>query len=47
MYPEKGMGYLDFDVAKAKKYAAQKADYIASTFLEAVQRWEMMEGWKK
>lgn len=47
MYPEKGVGYLDFDVAKAKKYAAKKADYIASTFLEAVKRWEMMEGWKK
>jgi creatinine amidohydrolase/Fe(II)-dependent formamide hydrolase-like protein len=47
MYPEKGMGYLDFDVAKAEKYASLKADYIAETFLEAVRRWEMMEGWKK
>jgi creatinine amidohydrolase len=47
MYPEKGAGYLDFDTAKAKAYAAKKADYIASTFLEAVRRWEMMEGWKK
>jgi len=24
----------------------KKAEYIASTFLEAVKRWEMMEGWK-
>jgi creatinine amidohydrolase len=47
VYPEKGAGYLDFDVAKAKAYAAKKADYIAQTFLEAVKRWEMMEGWKK
>jgi len=47
MYPEKGVGYLDFDVAKATQYAAKKADYIASTFLEAVRRWEMMESWKK
>jgi len=46
-YPEKGAGYLDFDVAKAKAYTAKKADYIAQTFLEAVKRWEMMEGWKK
>lgn len=46
-YPEKGVGYLNFDVTKAKEYAAKKADYIASTFLEAVRRWEMMEGWKK
>lgn len=29
-----------------KEYAAKKADYIASIFLEAVKRWEMMEGWK-
>jgi creatinine amidohydrolase len=47
MYPEKGAGYLDFDVVKAKAYAAKKADYIAETFLDAVRRWEMMEGWKK
>jgi creatinine amidohydrolase len=47
VYPEKGAGYLDFDVAKAKAYTAKKADYIAQTFLEAVKRWEMMEGWKK
>jgi creatinine amidohydrolase len=47
MYPEKGVGYLNFDVAKAKEYAAKKADYIATTFLEAVRRWEMMESWKK
>ena len=47
MYPEKGAGYLNFDVAKAKEYAAKKADYIAGTFLEAVRRWEMMESWKK
>lgn len=46
-YPEKGVGYLNFDVTKAKEYAAKKADYIAATFLEAVKRWEMMEGWKK
>jgi creatinine amidohydrolase len=46
-YPEKGAGYLDFDVVKAKAYTAKKADYIAQTFLEAVKRWEMMEGWKK
>jgi creatinine amidohydrolase len=46
-YPEKGAGYLDFDVVKAKAYTAKKADYIANTFLEAVKRWEMMEGWKK
>jgi len=47
MYPEKGVGYLDFDVAKAKEYATKKANYIAETFLEAVRRWEMMESWKK
>ena len=46
-YPEKGAGYLDFDVDKAKAYTAKKADYIARTFLEAVKRWEMMEGWKE
>ena len=46
-YPEKGAGYLNFDVAKAKEYAKKKADFIADTFLEAVKRWEMMEEWKK
>jgi len=46
-YPEKGVGYLDFDVQKAKEYTKKKADYIADVFLEAVQRWEMMEKWKK
>lgn len=46
-YPEKGMGYLDFDVQKAKVYTQKKADYIAGVFLEAIKRWEMMEGWKK
>jgi creatinine amidohydrolase len=45
--PEAGIGYLDFDVAKAKVYAQKKADFIADTFLEAVKRWEMMESWKK
>jgi creatinine amidohydrolase len=45
--PEKGFGYMDFDVKKAKDYTQRKADYIASVFLDAVQRWEMMEGWKK
>ncbi|MCJ7582862.1 MAG: creatininase family protein [Candidatus Aminicenantes bacterium] len=46
-YPEKGLGYLNFDVQKAKTYAQKKADYISGVFLEAVKRWEMMEGWKK
>lgn len=46
-YPEKGLGYLDFDIQKAKTYAHKKADYISGVFLEAVKRWEMMEGWKK
>lgn len=46
-YPEKGLGYLDFDVTKAKAYSAKKADTIAEAFLEAVKRWEMMEEWKK
>jgi len=32
---------------KAKEYSKRKADFIADTFLEAVKRWEMMEGWKK
>jgi len=45
--PEAGVGYLDFDQAKAKAYARKKADFIAETFLEAVRRWEMMESWKK
>lgn len=46
-YPEKGAGYLNFDVAKAREYAQKKADYIAATFLEAVRRWDMMDRWKK
>ena len=46
IYPEKGEGYLNFDVKKAKEYTTKKAEYIASIFLEAVKRWEMMEGWK-
>lgn len=46
-YPEKGQGYLDFDIKKAKEYTLKKAEFIADTFLEAVKRWEMMEGWKK
>jgi len=46
-YPAKGLGYLDFDLAKAKAYADKKAAVIGDTFLEAVKRWEMMEGWKK
>lgn len=46
-YPEKGSGYLNFELSKAKAYAQKKADYIADMFLEAVKRWEMMEGWKK
>ncbi len=46
-YPEKGLGYLDFDVNKAKEYTRKKADHIADTFIEAVKRWEMMEEWKK
>lgn len=45
--PEKGFGYMDFDVKKAKDYTQKKADYIAGIFLEAVQRWETMESWKK
>ncbi len=45
--PEKGFGYMDFDVKKAKEYTQKKADHIAGVFLEAVQRWEMNEGWKK
>ena len=45
--PEKGFGYMDFDVKKAKEYSQKKADYMASVFLEAIQRWETMEGWKK
>jgi creatinine amidohydrolase len=46
-YPEKGMGYLDFDLNKARAYTQKKADYIAAVFLEAIKRWETMEGWKK
>ena len=45
-YPEKGMGYLNFDVDKAKEYTQKKSDLIADTFNEAIQRWEMMESWK-
>ncbi|UCC41023.1 MAG: creatininase family protein [Candidatus Aminicenantes bacterium] len=45
-YPEKGLGYLNFDIEKAKEYTRKKADSIANTFLEAVKRWEMMERWK-
>jgi creatinine amidohydrolase len=46
-YPEKGLGYLNFDLNRAKEYSKKKADFIADTFLEALKRWEMMEGWKK
>lgn len=46
-YPEKGEGYLNFDVKLAKEYTRKKADYIAQVFLEAVKRWEMLESWKK
>ncbi len=45
-HPEKGAGYLDFDVKKATAYTEKKAKHIANTFNEAVKRWEMMEGWK-
>lgn len=45
-YPEKGLGYLNFDVNKAKEYTQKKTEYIADIFVEAVKRWEMMEGWK-
>ena len=45
--PAAGVGFLDFDTAKAKTYTQKKADFIANTFLEAVNRWEMMESWKK
>jgi creatinine amidohydrolase len=45
--PETGVGFLDFDLAKAKAYTQKKADFMAETFLEAVKRWEMMESWKK
>jgi len=45
--PEAGVGYLDFDLSKAKAYTQKKADFVADTFLEAVRRWEMMESWKK
>jgi creatinine amidohydrolase len=45
-YPDKGSGHLDFDVNKAKEYTQKKAEHIATTFNEAVQRWETMEKWK-
>jgi creatinine amidohydrolase len=45
--PEKGFGYMDFDVKKAKEYTRKKADHIAGVFLEAIQRWEANEEWKK
>ena len=45
-YPDKGSGHLDFDVDKAKEYTKKKAEHIATTFNEAVQRWETMEKWK-
>lgn len=45
-YPDKGEGYLNFDVKKAQEYTQKKADYIADIFLEAIKRWEMMESWK-
>jgi creatinine amidohydrolase len=45
-YPEEGAGHLDFDVKKAKEYTKKKAEHIAAAFNEAVERWEMMEGWK-
>jgi len=38
---------LNFDIQKAKAYSRKKADYIADVFLEAVKRWEKMEGLKK
>ncbi|MFC1725961.1 creatininase family protein [candidate division KSB1 bacterium] len=44
--PEKGTGYHDFNVEKAKKYTKIKADLISDTFLEAVKRWEMQDSWK-
>jgi hypothetical protein len=44
--PAEGMGYINFDVHQAQQYTQKKADLIASTFLEAVKRWEMMEKWK-
>lgn len=45
--PEKGFGYMDFDMKKAKEYSQKKADHIANVFLEAIQRWEMNERWKQ
>lgn len=45
-YPEAGAGYLDFDAKKAEQYTEKKAEYIARIFLEAVRRWDMMDGWK-
>jgi creatinine amidohydrolase len=44
--PQEGMGYINFDVSKAKQYTQKKADLIAESFLEAIKRWEMMENWK-
>ena len=44
--PEKGVGYYDFDVDKAKEYSRKKAEIIADTFLEAVKRWELNESLK-
>ncbi|MFC1733833.1 creatininase family protein, partial [candidate division KSB1 bacterium] len=46
MLPESGAGYYDFDVSKAQEYTRRKAELIADIFLEAVERWEMMESWK-
>lgn len=45
-YPDLGSGHLDFDVNKAREYTKKKAEHIANTFNEAVQRWETMEKWK-
>jgi creatinine amidohydrolase len=45
-YPDKGSGYLDFDANKEKAYTKKKAEHIAATLNEAVQRWETMEEWK-
>ena len=43
---DKGKGYLDFDLEKAEEYTEKMADYISDHFLEAIQRWKMMEEWK-
>ncbi len=45
-YPEAGAGHLDFDVEKAREYTRKKAEHIARTFNEAVERWDMMEEWR-